>query len=67
MTRRARKHLLKPLVFLLAAVAAGWAAGYIFQSYGVYGFYSMTILAGAGIVTVAAAMLFQPQSARSGG
>lgn len=49
------------------AVAAGWAAGYIFQSYGVYGFYSMTILAGAGIVTVAAAMLFQPQSARSGG
>jgi PPP family 3-phenylpropionic acid transporter len=49
------------------AVLAGWAAGYIFEDYGVYGFFSMTILAVIGLATILAAMVFQPQSARSGG
>jgi len=48
-------------------VATAWASGYIFQVWGVDGFYSMAVVAVAGVVTVLVAMKLQPQSARSGG
>ncbi|MGV3552616.1 MFS transporter [Rhizobium sp.] len=48
-------------------VATSWASGFIFQAYGVQGFYIMAIIAAAGVACVVAAMLLQPQSARSGG
>jgi len=48
-------------------VLAAWSSGFLFQSYGVEGFYAMTIVAVAGVGFVVAAMMLQPQSARSGG
>jgi PPP family 3-phenylpropionic acid transporter len=49
------------------AVLSGWASGYIFGTFGIYGFYSMALLAVIGIGILLAAMSVQPQSARSGG
>jgi PPP family 3-phenylpropionic acid transporter len=48
-------------------VATSWASGFIFQAHGVQGFYVMALIAAAGVGCVVAAMLVQPQSARSGG
>ena len=49
-------------------VATSWASGFIYQAYGVQGFYAMALIAAAGVTCVVAAMLLhQPQSARSGG
>jgi PPP family 3-phenylpropionic acid transporter len=49
------------------AVISGWASGYIFQAFGVDGFYSMSILVVIGVAILCVARLIQPQSARSGG
>jgi PPP family 3-phenylpropionic acid transporter len=48
-------------------VLAGWASGYIFENFGVHGFYSMALLALIGTAVILAATIVQPQSARSGG
>jgi PPP family 3-phenylpropionic acid transporter len=48
-------------------VATSWASGFIFQAYGVQGFYIMALIAAAGVGCVVAAMFVQPQSIRSGG
>ena len=48
-------------------VATSWASGFIFQAYGVQGFYIMALIAAAGVGCVIAAMLVQPQRIRSGG
>ncbi|MDB5523820.1 MAG: 3-phenylpropionic acid transporter [Rhizobium sp.] len=48
-------------------VVTAWASGYIFQIYGVEGFYSMALVAVVGVISVVVAMTLQPQSARSGG
>lgn len=48
-------------------VLTAWSSGFIFQAYGVDGFYVMTLVAAAGVAVVAVAMTIQPQSARSGG
>ncbi|CAN7376465.1 MFS transporter [Rhizobium sp. LjRoot254] len=48
-------------------VLTAWSSGFIFQAYGVEGFHAMTIVAVAGVGFVVAAMVLQPQSARSGG
>lgn len=48
-------------------VATSWASGFIFQAYGVQGFYIMALVAAAGVACVIAAMLIQPQSTLSGG
>ena len=48
-------------------VATSWASGFIYQAHGVQGFYIMALIAAAGVASVVAAMLLQPQSARSGG
>jgi PPP family 3-phenylpropionic acid transporter len=48
-------------------VGTTWASGYIFQSFGVEGFYSMAVVAAAGVISVVVAMGLQPQRARSGG
>lgn len=55
------------LFISIFSVLTAWASGFIFQAYGVQGFYAMTLVALAGVACVAAAMLLQPQSARSGG
>lgn len=49
------------------SVLASWASGFIFQAYGVQGFYAMALAALVGVACVVAAMFAQPQSARSGG
>jgi PPP family 3-phenylpropionic acid transporter len=49
------------------AVLSGWASGYIFEDFGVDGFYSMSVLVFIGIAVILAAKVVQPQSARSGG
>lgn len=48
-------------------VLTAWSSGFIFQAYGVEGFHAMTLVAVAGVGFVVAAMMLQPQSARSGG
>jgi PPP family 3-phenylpropionic acid transporter len=48
-------------------VGTTWASGYIFQAYGVNGFYSMAVVAVAGVAAVMVAMAIQPQRRRSGG
>lgn len=48
-------------------VLTAWSSGFIFQAYGVQGFYAMSILAAMGVACVVAAMMVQPQSDRSGG
>ena len=48
-------------------VATSWASGFIFHAYNVQGFYIMALIATAGVACVLAAILLQPQSARSGG
>jgi PPP family 3-phenylpropionic acid transporter len=48
-------------------VLTAWSSGFIFQAYGVQGFYAMSILAAIGVACVAAARMVQPQSDRSGG
>jgi PPP family 3-phenylpropionic acid transporter len=49
------------------AVLSGWASGYIFEDFGVYGFYAMSLSVLIGIGVILAAMTVQPQSTRSGG
>ena len=48
-------------------VLATWSSGFLFQAYGVQGFYAMSLMAVVGVACVLVAMAFQPQSARSGG
>lgn len=48
-------------------VLTTWSSGFLFQAYGVAGFYAMTLVAISGVGFVVAAMMLQPQSARSGG
>ena len=48
-------------------VAVSLASGFIFQSYGVKGFYVMTLIAAVGVGCVIAAMRLQPHRVRSGG
>jgi PPP family 3-phenylpropionic acid transporter len=48
-------------------VATSWASGFIYQAFGVQGFYIMALIAAAGVAFVLAAMLVQPQRLRSGG
>jgi MFS transporter, PPP family, 3-phenylpropionic acid transporter len=48
-------------------VATAWASGYIFQLWGVHGFYSMAAVAVVGVICVLFAMRLQPQRTRSGG
>jgi PPP family 3-phenylpropionic acid transporter len=49
------------------AVLSGWASGYIFEHFGINGFYSMALMVVIGIGVILAAMAVQPQRARSGG
>lgn len=49
------------------SVGTAWASGFIYQAYGVEGFYIMAAIAAAGVACVVSAMFLQPQSARSGG
>lgn len=48
-------------------VLTAWASGFIFQIYGVWGFYVMASIAAAGVACVISAMLIQPHRTRSGG
>lgn len=52
-------------------VMTSWASGFIYHAYGVQGFHIMAMIAGAGVVSVIAAMLvqrrIQPQRSRAGG
>jgi PPP family 3-phenylpropionic acid transporter len=48
-------------------VGTAWASGFIYQAYGVQGFHIMALIAAVGVACVISALLFQPQSARSGG
>lgn len=48
-------------------VLTAWASGFIFQAYGVQGFYIMSVIAAVGVACVIASAFVQPQSARSGG
>jgi PPP family 3-phenylpropionic acid transporter len=48
-------------------VLTAWSSGFIFQAYGVQGFYAMTTVAAAGVAFVVVALMLQPQSVRSGG
>lgn len=48
-------------------VATSWASGFIFQAYGVQGFYVMALMAVAGVGCVLGAMALQPHRTRSGG
>lgn len=49
------------------AVGAGWASGYIYEAFGVYGFLSMSALVVVGLVVIFVAMFIQPHRSRSGG
>jgi len=53
-------------VSLFTALAT-WASGYIYNEWGIHGFYAMTVVAGAGFALVLTARLLQPQRAGAGG